>query len=235
VAIQAALAQRERTGAGQLIEVAQLETGACLTAEQIIDWSLGARTRPREGNRHRLFAPQGVYRCRDDDGSSRWVAISARDDSQWLALAGEIGAVDLRELPVAERRARHDELDERIGSWTATHLAAEVVARLRPHRIPVAAVLTVGAMYDEPQLNARAYYQSLDNPKTGTRRYPGWPMRFTVGPRPREVRLAHHRFGPPTLGGDNDTVLWRELGVGAAELAELRASGIIGDRMKAGE
>lgn len=227
VAIQAALARREQSGEGQLIEVAQLETGACLTAEQVIDWSMNGRARGREGNRHRVIAPQGVYPCRSDDDGNHWVAISARDDAQWLGLAEAVGATELRGLTVEARRARHDELDERIAAWTAEHTTTEVVARLRPHRIPVAPVLTVAGMYDEPQLEARAYYEPLENAKTGTRRYPGWPMQFTVGAR----RLAHHRFGPPTLGGDNDEVLWRQLGVGAAELARLREAEVIGDRM----
>ena len=120
VAIQAALDHRERTGEGQLIELAQLETGACLTAEQVIEWSLNERVRGRDGNRHRVIAPQGVYRCLRADGAAGWVAVSARDDAQWRALAEAVGAGDLRDLPLEERRARHDELDERIGAWTAT-------------------------------------------------------------------------------------------------------------------
>ncbi len=230
VAIQAALEHRERTGEGQFIEVAQLETGACLTAEQVIDWSMNGRIRGREANRHRALAPQGVYRCRSDgDGtaSAHWVAISARDDAQWAALADAIGAHDLRELTLAERHSRHDELDQRIGEWSHTCTPAEVVDRLRPHRIAVAPVLTVAGMYDEPQLQARGYYQALENVKTGARRYPGWPMQFTFGTR----RVEHHRFGPPTLGGDNDDILWRRLGVEAAELHRLRAEGVIGERM----
>ena len=227
VAIQAALDHRERTGEGQLIELAQVETGACLTAEQVIEWSLNERIRGRDGNRHRVLAPQGVYRCLRADGADGWVAISARDDAQWRALAEAIGAGDVRDLPLDERRARHDELDERIGTWTATHTDADVVARLRPHRIPVAPVLTVPDMYGEAQLESRGYYQALDNSKTGTRRYPGWPMQFTVGNR----RLAHHRSGPPTLGGDNDEILWRRLGVDAAAIEKLRADQVIGDRM----
>jgi crotonobetainyl-CoA:carnitine CoA-transferase CaiB-like acyl-CoA transferase len=235
VAIQAALRHRERTGEGRLIELAQLETGACLTAEQVIDWSLNRRIRGREGNRHRAIAPQGVYRCRAGDGddgevdggaTTRWVAISARDDAQWAALADAVGAHELAALELRERHERHDELDDRIEAWTTTHTAGQVVSRLRPHRIPVAPVLTVDGMYDEPQLAARGYYQDLENAKTGTRRYPGWPMQFVFGGR----RPDHHRAGPPTLGGDNDRVLGK-LGVTPAELERLRSEGVIGDRM----
>jgi crotonobetainyl-CoA:carnitine CoA-transferase CaiB-like acyl-CoA transferase len=222
VAIQAALEHRARTGEGQLIEVAQLETGACLTAEQVIDWSMNRRARGREGNRHRVIAPQGVYRCRGE----AWVALSVRDDDQWAALAEVMDAPALRDLSLTERHARHDELDERIGAWTRRLSADDVVAALRPLGLPVARVITTPAMYDEPQLVARGYYQALDNAKTGTRRYPGWPMRFSFA-------ANHHRFGPPTLGQHNEEVLAGELGLEDAELERLRGAGVIGDHMPA--
>src|SRR5262249_54009092 len=70
-ALQAALRHRERTGEGQMTEVAQIEAAVCMTADQIIDYALNERIAPRIGNRHPLFAPQGVYKCADD----RYVAL----------------------------------------------------------------------------------------------------------------------------------------------------------------
>ena len=78
--------------------------------------------------------------------------------------------------------------------------AAEVVDVLRPLSIPVAAVLAVPRMYADPQLNARAWFVELDHALAGSRRYPGWPMRFSFTDQ-------HHRFGAPTLGQHNDEVL----------------------------
>ena len=53
VALLAALEHRRRTGEGQLIEVAQIEVAACVAAEPIIEYSMNAVARPREGNRRR--------------------------------------------------------------------------------------------------------------------------------------------------------------------------------------
>ena len=74
VALLAALEHRRRTGEGQLIEVAQIEVGAAVTAEPVIEYSMTGKVRPREGNRHRTYA-QGVYPAR---GQDEWVAISVR-------------------------------------------------------------------------------------------------------------------------------------------------------------
>jgi len=222
VALQAALEHRDRTGEGQLIEVAQLETAACLTADQPMDFELNGRITGRIGNRDPRMAPQGVYQCRDNG----WVALSVRNDADWRAL---LEALD-RPLWATDdfatlggRLQNHDDLDQLVGEWFAERDSDFVVARLRDHGLPVGTVLRAGAMYADPQLNAREWYVALENPKTGVRRYPAWPMQFSFA-------KAAHRFGPPTLGQHNAEVL-AELGVGPDELARLEAERIIGDRM----
>jgi crotonobetainyl-CoA:carnitine CoA-transferase CaiB-like acyl-CoA transferase len=231
VAIQAALEYRRRTGEGQMIEVAQLEVGANLTVEQVVDWGLNQRVARRTGNRDRRFAPQGVYTCASTATPARpgdWVAISVRDDDDWRALVDAIGrpswarADDL--ATVDGRRARHDEIDRHLLAWTSARDADDVVDVLLSAGVPAARQLRVDRLYEEPQLLARHYYQALDNKKTGTRRYPGWPMQFSF-------LHAPHRFGPPTLGQHNVEILRGELGVTDADLARLAAGRVIGDRM----
>lgn len=222
VALQAALEHRDRTGEGQMIEVAQLETACCLTADQPMDFQLNGRIATRQGNRDPRMAPQGVYRCRD----GAWVALTVRNDGDWRAL---LDALDrplwaTEEFATLAGRLRyHDDLDELLGDWFAACDHDDAIARLRAHGLPVGAVLRAPDMYDDPQLVARGYYVALDNAKTGIRRYPGWPMQFSFA-------RAQHRFGAPTLGQHNAEVL-AELGVGPDELARLADEGIVGDRM----
>lgn len=224
VALLAALEHRDRTGQGQLIEVAQIEAGAAVTAEPVIEHSLTGTVRHREGNRHRTYA-QGVYPARTPD---EWVAISIRDDDEWAAVTAAIGSTALAEDPmfvsVEARLANHDALDEVLTAWTATCEPDEVEEALSRRGVPVARVLTGDRMYDVDQLEARSFYQDIEHPITGTQRFPGWPFRITPGP------ARHHRTAPPTLGQHNADVLGA-LGLDDERIAALRAQRVIGEKL----
>jgi crotonobetainyl-CoA:carnitine CoA-transferase CaiB-like acyl-CoA transferase len=228
VAVQAALEHRARHGEGQLIEVAQLETGTNLTAELVVEWSAHERAIPRRGNRDPHTAPQGVYPCRPGDDGPDWVAITVADDEQWLAFAAVVAHDEWRSDPAlgaaAGRRAQHDELDEVITAWSRRRPVEDVVGPLTAAGIPAGRVLAVPRMFDDAQLAARGYYVALDHARTGRRRYPGWPMRFSFAP-------DQHRRGAPTLGEHNAEILGGELGRSDSDLAALARDGVIGDRM----
>ena len=191
VALLAALSHCERTGEGQLIEVAQIEVGAAVTAEPVIEHSMTGLTRGREGNRHRQYA-QGVYPTRVKDD---WVALSVRDDSDWTVLADAMERAELQHDPrfssAQARLAHHDDFDRVVTNWTRTHTADEVAELLSARGVPAERLLTPDRMYDVPQLDAREFYQEMVHPLTGRHRYPGWPFRISPGP------ARHHRTVPP--------------------------------------
>ena len=227
VAVQAALAHRRGTGEGQLIEMAQLETAACMCPEPIIDYSLNGRTQEREGNRSRDGGPDGIYPCAD----GAHVGLSVRNDADWARLVEVLGkpewAQDSGLATAAGRMQRAEELDARLRVWTAGESASELASRLQAGGVPAAELLLAPRMYDDPQLVAREYYQALDHPVTGTRRYPGWPMRFSFAG-------VRHPSGPPTLGQHNAEILGGELGISGEELERLRKEEIIGEHWKGG-
>jgi crotonobetainyl-CoA:carnitine CoA-transferase CaiB-like acyl-CoA transferase len=177
VALLAALEHRSRTGVGQLIEVAQIEVGACVTAEPVIEYSMNGVIQSRQGNRRRGYL-QGVYPA-SEDGS--WVALSVPDDGS---------------QPVD-----HDVFDEMVAGWTRTQTPDAIVETLRAQNIPAEPVINGDQMYDIAQLDARGYYEEFEHPITGSHRYPGWPFRMTPG------QTRHHRSCPPTLGQHNDEIL----------------------------
>jgi crotonobetainyl-CoA:carnitine CoA-transferase CaiB-like acyl-CoA transferase len=213
VALLAALEHRRRTGEGQLVEVAQIEVAACVAAEPVIEYSMNAVVRPREGNRSRGCL-QGVYPAVADD---EWVALCVRDDADLAQLVEAMGRPDL-----LGGNLEHDEFDAVVADWTRTQTATEILNVLSGRHVPAERVLTPERMYDIPQLDARGYYQELEHPVTGSHRYPGWPFTMTPGPS------SHHRFAPPTLGQHNDEIQ-RGLGLTDDELADLRARRIIGE------
>ncbi len=204
VALLAALEHRLRTGAGQLIEIAQIEVAAAVTAEPVIKYSMNGVVQSREGNRRRGYL-QGVYPTSTEDC---WVALSVRDDGS--------------------QQVDHDVFDEMVAAWTRTQTPEVIVETLRAQGIPVEQVITGDQMYDGDyvggQLDARGYYEELVHPITGPHRYPGWPFRISPGP------VRHHRTAPPTLGQHNDEIL-RGLGLSADEVASLRAERVIGERV----
>jgi len=212
VALLAALEHRRRTGEGQLIEIAQIEVGAAITAEPVIDFSMNGVVRPREGNRRRGVW-QGVYPTDSDD---TWVALTARDDDERARLADALGVAGLPD--------DHDDFDEAVAAWTRTQPGSKVVAALRERNIPAEVVTTPEHMYELPGLDARGFYEEFDHPVTGSHRYPGWPMRMVPGP------TRHHRFAAPTLGQHNDEVLGG-LGLSDDDLDVLRRDRVIGERV----
>ncbi|MGE2725344.1 CaiB/BaiF CoA transferase family protein [Mycolicibacterium pulveris] len=224
VALLAALEHRRRTGEGQLIEVAQIEVGAAVTAEPVIEYSLTQRVREREGNRHRHYA-QGVYAAAGEDD---WVALSVRDDADWAAVTEVVGRPDLRDDPkfvsADARLAHHGEFDEVIAEYAATRSAEEFAEALLGRGVPAQRLMTGDRMYDVDQLDARGFYEDLDHRIAGRQRFPGWPFRITPGPS------RHHRSPSPTLGQHNDEVLGA-LGLTPDEISTLRERRVIGERL----
>jgi len=213
VALLAALEHRRRTGEGQLIEVAQIEVGAAVTAEPVIEYSMNGVVSPREGNRQRGYR-QGVYPTDSDDS---WVALSVRDDTDWSQLMQAMGRHDV----LADD---HDAFDDAVAAWTRKQSAANIVAALRENHIPAEEVTRSERMYELPGLDARGFYEDFDHAVTGHHRYPGWPFRIAPGP------VRHHRFAPPTLGQHNDEILGG-LGLSGEQLAALRCDRVIGERV----
>lgn len=168
VALLAALEHRRRTGEGQLLEIAQIEVAACLTAEPVIEYSMNGVVPTREGNRRRGYL-QGVYPTVEDDV---WVALSVPDQ----------GTLE------------HDVFDDLVTGWTRTLTADAVVESLRAQGIPAERLTAATQMYDFGQLDARGFYEEFDHPITGVRRFPGWPVRITPGPD-RHHRTAPPTLG----------------------------------------
>lgn len=228
-ALLAALRRRGLTGRGECIEVAQVEVGASMAAEQIIAGSLGRSPR-RYGNRIPGYAPQGVYRCA---GTEReFVALSIRDDAEWARLVTLMGSppeLQSAELAsLAGRHAHHDEIDRLVGAWTATMIPQVVTALLNKAEIPATWLLRNVRFNDDPHLVHREFYELMTHPFSGPRLYPRFPMRFSFHEGP------HHRLPPPTLGQHNREVLGVELGLSDEQLDDLERSRCIGTKLISG-
>jgi crotonobetainyl-CoA:carnitine CoA-transferase CaiB-like acyl-CoA transferase len=218
------LAERDATGEGQLLEVTMVEGALNAAAELVLEKTAYGNLLERDGNRSPNVAPQGLYRGR---GEEQWLAISVTTDEQWRALTHVLGnpdwAADPELASVHGRRARHDELDERLEAWSRDRDPAEAAEVLVAHGVPAAAGRDPRLMYDHPQLQARGYYETIEHPVVGRLPTPTWPFRF----RSVERWL---RTPAPTLGEHNHEILVDDLGVDEATYDDLVARQIIGDR-----
>jgi crotonobetainyl-CoA:carnitine CoA-transferase CaiB-like acyl-CoA transferase len=223
-AILTALEHRARTGQGQLIELAMVDLAANLVVEQVLEHSAYGHLMTRQGNRQPGPTHQGVYPSAEPE---QWIAVRIATDDEWQALRRALGAPEWCLDPVfdttAGRSDHADRLDAGLGPWVAGRSQKEALATLQSAGVGCEPVVHSYDVDLDGQMNARAFWEEVDHPVVGTKRFPGWPMHYGARPEPWFRRPA------PLLGQHNDEVL-EALGLSAAARDALRADGIIGTR-----
>lgn len=211
----AALAIRDRDGAGMHVESTMVEAALNVAAEMLVEYSRNGIELRREGNRGPGATPQGVYACPGDD---EWVALAATDDAARASLARLIERPELDPREAAWRE-RADEIDKLISDWTVRRPVAEAVAALRDVGVAAARVTAPADLLSDPQLLARGFWETVDHPVAGSFLCTGMPFAFVGKPR-RWIRRV-----PPLYGQHTDEVLTGILGRSQQDLLELRAAG----------
>ena len=115
----AALEHRDRTGEGQYIDLSQSEAAAHFLTPALLKFAIDGEVWSPDGNNDPQMAPHGVYPAAGDD---EWVAIAARDDADWAALAAELGGDSVSDTALAPMAGRLDQrarLDAALSDWTA--------------------------------------------------------------------------------------------------------------------
>jgi crotonobetainyl-CoA:carnitine CoA-transferase CaiB-like acyl-CoA transferase len=215
----AAVLHRERTGEGQRVDVASLDSMFAMLGTRLISWLMLGQEMERSGSRDLLTAPVNVYACRDAQ-----VYIQAGTNSLFPRLCRAIGREDLLEREeyrtVPGRMAHIAELEDVVASWAHEHDADEVGRVLEDAGIPYARVATVPEVAASPQIAAREMVVESEHPTLGTLLLPGNPIKMDR--TPPTVRTA-----PPTVGQDNEYVYTELLGLSPDELARLRSGGAV--------
>jgi crotonobetainyl-CoA:carnitine CoA-transferase CaiB-like acyl-CoA transferase len=223
-AVQLALLERERTGAGMLVEVPLVECALNVAAEQVVTHSAYGTLLGRTDNRSWGAAPQGVYACR---GEEAWLALSVQTDDQWRGLRAALGDPAWAADPALDRFpgrwAAHDEIDRHLAAWAAGLDLDEAVDRLLTHGVPAAAAADPRTISTHPRLAELGLFETVTHPVAGTHPVMGVPVRF-----PGVDRWV--RAPAPTLGEHNASVLGRICGLSPDEIAALEAEGVIGTR-----
>jgi formyl-CoA transferase len=216
-AVLAALFQRERTGSGQRVEVSMQDAVLPMLTSNLAGLLESDGEFPdRTGNRHGGLSvcPYNVYPTSDG-----WLAILCLRTRHWHSLCELMGLPDLAEdtsaATPAGRVARMDEIDERIGHWTATMATAEAFDLVQRNDIPAAPVRTLRELLDDPHLRERGMLRHV-----GADTVLGSPL-VLGDSAPQETSPA------PELGADTDEILAGVPGLSPDDIAGLREHGAV--------
>ena len=218
-AVMTALAARDRTGEGQVVDMAIIEPILTVLGPQPIWYDQLGHVQPRTGNRSQNNAPRNTYRTAD----GTWVAVSTSAQSiaeRVLRLVGRPELIDEPWFATGAGRAGHsDVLDEAVGTWIAERTRTDVLAAFEKAEAAVAPIQDVRDVMTDPQYQALDTVTTVDDPELGPLRMQN--VLFRLSATPGAIRWA----GRPH-GADTDTVL-TELGLTPAELTALRTEGAL--------
>jgi formyl-CoA transferase/CoA:oxalate CoA-transferase len=217
--IMMALHQRERTGAGQRVDVAMADSIAALAEQPVFTYGATGRVVGRGGSRH--MAPFGAFPAADGH-----VAIGVIGNAAWRRLCDAIDRPDLAadpELTAGPGRAAHlaDRVQPAIEDWLRGRTKAEAAAYLAERQVAAAPVLDAREVTESAHFQARQMILEFEYPGAGTYRAVGSPIKLGADPSPPVRR-------PPLLGEHTDAVLAELAGLTEEEIAALRDRGTVG-------
>lgn len=215
----AALEHRRRTGRGQIVDSALYEAVLQVMESTIPEYAVAGHVRERSGAILPGIAPSNVYPCKDGD-----YLIGANQDGVFARLCEAMGtpelAADPRYATHVARGQRQGELDARIAAWTRARTVAEVEEIMVAAGVPSGRIYRAPEMLADPHFAAREAIVTVAHPRWGD-----FPMQ-NVFPRLSETPGRVRAIAPQAVGCDNAEILG-SLGLDAAELARLRAKGVL--------
>lgn len=211
-----ALHHRERTGEGQLVDVAMMDTIFSMLENAIPNYTMDGVIPTRNGNEDASIAPFDVFACKDG-----YVTIGVGNDPMWARLCRVLGREDLvedpRYLTNIDRMANyHLGLHALINDWTARYTKQEIEAIMDEANIPCGPVLNVKEAIEHPHTKAREMMVHAHHPTAGDLYFQGVVAKLSETPG-RVVAPS------PTLGQHNQEVFW----LSEEEAARLHEEGVI--------
>jgi CoA:oxalate CoA-transferase len=222
MAVGFALLHRERTGEGQHIDAAILDTYFHMHEVNVPRVALrgDAFTPKRTGSQHPDGGPTGLFRC----GDGKYINITALAH-QWQQICAALGRPELVDDPrfcnARSRRDNNDQLKTLIEDWLAALPDRETaIRRLAEHRVPCAPVLTLHEAVAHDHLRQRKTVRRVADPLIGAFDIPGMPVKFSCWAERGDVRAD-------LLGEHNDEVLRELVGLSDAEIAALYQDNVL--------
>ena len=218
IAIQAALAHREKSGRGQHIDLALLDVQVACLANQAMNYLVSGHAPRRMGNGHPNIVPYQDFPTADGD-----MILAIGNDGQFARFCDIAGhaawAADPRFASNAARVSNRGELIPLLRQATVMKTTAQWIALLENAAVPCGPINDLAAVFADPQVLHRGLRVDLPHAAGGTAPQVANPIRFSATP-------IGYRHAPPLLGQDTEAILG-ELGRSAEDIAALRAATVI--------
>ena len=225
VGILAALRHAERTGEGQYLDMALLDTQTAMLANLGANYLVSGKVPGRMGNAHQNIVPYQVFEVAPKpDGSADHIILAVGNDGQYAKYCQVAGRPDLAEDPRyvknADRVRNRDELVPILTEIMKTRPKADWLAALEAAKVPCGAINNLQEVFDDPQVQQRDMVTHWRHPLKHDLKLVASPLKLSQTP----VRTD---LPPPLLGQHTDDVLGELLGYDAARLAALRDQKVI--------
>ena len=227
-ALTAALVHRKQTGVGQFIDLSMMEANLTFVGEAATETLWGGAVPGPIGNKHRTWAPHGIYECHpDDQGNPSHIAIGCENEQQWSALSSLIGdtssSFDYSEFDTLEKRKRNETvLDEILSAFCALQFAPQLCETLSHNGVPSAVVMNTLEVSEDPDLIERKIIQMINHPEAGPAYQATLPIHFTG----RAITNIRHS---PRHGEHSWEVFSDLLSMDYETFARLKAKGVTGE------
>jgi len=214
--ISAALYARERTGRGQQVDIAMLDTVAAMLTYQAGIYFATGQPPHRMGNRHPTIVPYETFTASDGE-----FVLAVGTDEQFRKFC-EVAALNPGDRFATNRGSvtGYSELRPMIAERMKTQTRTYWIERLGKAGVPCGSVRDLHEVFTDPQIAARNMTIPMTHPIAGPIRVLGSPLKLSDTP-------VTQRTPPPTLGEHTETVLRRDLGLTSDAIDELRAGGVI--------
>jgi formyl-CoA transferase len=218
-AILAALHERERSGEGQYLDIALLDSQVAWLINVGSNYLVSGEIPKRYGNAHPNIVPYEPFKARDG-----WVALGVGTDHQWRRFCELAGCQELADDPRfatnPKRVENREVLVPLLQEVFKKKDAREWLNLLLEAGIPCAPINNVKEVFDDPQVRARDMVVEVPHPTAGTVKLAGSPIKMSRTP----VQIKQH---PPLLGEHTEEILTTLLGYSREEIEQLRAEEVI--------
>jgi formyl-CoA transferase len=213
-----ALREAEKTGKGQVVDVALYEAVFNCMESLLPEYDAGGYVRERSGSALPGIAPSNLYPCKDG-----YVLIAGNADSLFNRLMAAIGREDLRDDPALARNdgraAQMERIDAAIAAYTSRFSQEQILREMEAAEVPAGKIYSVADIAADPHFQARGMIESVIAGDGEPLKVPGVVPKLSSTP-------GRIRSAAPKLGEHTGDVL-RELKFSAFEIEEMRKAGVV--------